>query len=317
MIRIEVADSELMKAIEKKKKGWLKNAEKKLKAARKAGKIEDKDGIWSEIKEVFILLQGFKCIYCEAPMPKVESTSANKVTVAYDVEHYRPKNRVTPWPTTDVLAHRPAVQAYAASVASGAPAGYLRLAFDPLNYVVSCKVCNSSYKADRFPIHVDGKPSSRARKRATLDAAEMPLLLFPFGEDGDDPGQFIGFNGPLIVRRDGAGYEGLRSHVVVDFFELDTREDLLEGRCMLIQMLWTRLENQSSNDVEERAEAEAFLKVVQEELRFPHTACGRAFIELHARDRLRARACYRAAGQYLTSKDPAVFEALGSPAVEP
>jgi hypothetical protein len=204
MIRIEAADSALMEAIEKKKKGWLETAKKKLKAARLAGKVGDKDGIWSEIKEVFILLQDFKCIYCESPMPKVESTSADKVAVVYDVEHYRPKNRVTPWPSADVIARRPAVQAYEASVASGAPAGYLRLAFDPLNYVVSCKVCNSSYKADRFPIHAGGKPNSRATKRAALDAAEKPLLLFPFGEDGDDPGEYIGFDGPTIVRRGGA-----------------------------------------------------------------------------------------------------------------
>jgi hypothetical protein len=80
---------------------------------------------------------------------------------------------------------------------------------------------------------------------------------------------------------------------------------------MLIQLLWPQLENQTSGDAEERTSAESFLKVVQEERRFPHTACGRAFIELYGRDRLRAKAWYRAAGQYLGSKDPAVFQALG------
>lgn len=309
MIRIEVADSDLVEAIETKKKGWLKNAEKKLTAARKAGKIGDQDGIWSEIKEIFILLQEFKCIYCEFPMPNVESTSAVKVGVDYDVEHYRPKNRVTPWPTLDVIARRPAVEAYQASVASGAPAGYLRLAFDPFNYVVSCKVCNSSCKADRFPIHA--KPNTRATKRGSLDSTEKPLLLFPFGQDGDDPDAYLSFDGPTIGRRAGTGYEGLRSQVVVDFFELDTREDLLEGRCMLIQLLWPQLECRLSGDPEEKSSAEAFLKVIEEGHRFPHTACGRAFIELHAHDRSRAMTWYKAAVQYLASKDPAVFNALG------
>lgn len=308
MIRIEVTDSDLLTAIEKKKKGWLKSAEAKLKAARKAGKIAEGDGIWSEIKEVFILLQDFKCIYCEFPMPKVDSTSATKVGVDYDVEHFRPKNRVTPWPTADVIARRPAVQAYQAAVGSGSPAGYLRLAFDPFNYVVSCKVCNSSYKADRFPIH--GAPSSRATKRAALDSAEKPLLLFPFGEDGDDPDDYLSFDGPTVRRRAGSDYDGLRSQVVVDFFELDTREDLLEQRCMLIQLLWPQLECRISGDPDEKKTAEAYLKVVEQEHRFPHTACGRAFIELHARDRSRARAWYTAAIQYLTSKDPAVFGAI-------
>lgn len=308
MIRIEVADSDLVAAIEKKKKGWLKNAEKKLKAARKAGKIGDQDGIWSEIKEVFILLQEFKCIYCEFPLPKVESTSAVKVGVDYDVEHYRPKNRVTPWPTLDVIAQRPAAQAYQASVASGASAGYLRLAFDPLNYVVSCKVCNSSYKADRFPIF--DKPNSRATKKASLDAAEKPLLLFPFGENGDDPGAYLSFDGPTVGRLAGSGYHGLRSQVVIDFFELDTREDLLEGRCMLIQLLWPQLELRSFGDPEEKSAAEAYLKIIEEGHRFPHTACGRAFIELHGRDRVHAKIWHKAAVQYLTSKDPAVFKVL-------
>lgn len=309
MIRIEVPDSELVNAIEKKKTGWLKSAEQKLKKVRPVGKIGDRDGIWSEIKEVFILLQEFKCIYCEFPMPKVESTSADKVGVDYDVEHYRPKNRVTPWPTPDVIARRPAVQGYQSLVLSGAPAGYLRLAFDPFNYIVSCKVCNSSYKSDRFPIF--GKPDSRARKRASLDSTEKPLLLFPFGENGDDPDEYLSFDGPTVVHRSGRGYEDLRSQVVVDFFELDTREDLLEGRCMLIQLLWAQLECRISGDPGEKSSAEAYLKVIEEGRRFPHTACGRAFIELHGRDRPRAKIWYKAAVQYLTSKDPAVFKALG------
>jgi hypothetical protein len=308
MIRIEVPDSELVNALEKKKAGWLKSAEQKLKKARQAGKIGDQDGIWSEIKEVFILLQEFKCIYCEFPMPKVESTSADKVAVDYDVEHYRPKNRVTPWPTPGVIVRRPAVQAYQSLVASGAPAGYLRLAFDPFNYVVSCKVCNSSYKSDRFPIY--GKPDSRSRKRASLDSTEKPLLLFPFGENGDDPDEYLSFDGPTVGHRSGSSYEDLRSQVVVDFFELDTREDLLEQRCMLIQLLWTQLECRMSGDPEEKSSAEDYLKVIEEEHRFPHTACGRAFIELHGRDRSRAKTWYKVAVQYLTSKDPAVFKLI-------
>jgi hypothetical protein len=111
--------------------------------------------------------------------------------------------------------------------------------------------------------------------------------------------------------RSGSGYEDLRSQGVVDFFELDTREDLLEQRCMLIQLLWTQLECRVSGDPEEKSSAEAYLKVIEEEHRFPHTACGRAFIELHGRDRSRAKTWYKAAVQYLTSKDPAVFQALG------
>lgn len=309
MIRIEVSESALLKAIEAKKSGWLAAAKKKTKTALAAGKVGDKDGIWSDIKEVFILLQEFKCIYCEFPLPKVDATSADKVAVDHDVEHYRPKNRVTAWPTADVLARRPSVESYRAAVFPGAPAGYLRLAFDPLNYIVSCKVCNSSYKADRFPIA--GKPDSRGKKRTFLDTREKPLLLFPFGEHGDDPNEYLVFEGPTIRPRPGSGHERLRAQVVIDFFELDTREGLLEGRCWLIQLLWPQLEKLSSSDPQEKAQAESFLKTVEAEHRHLHTACGRAFIELYHRNRLRAKAWQEATAEYLTSKDPTILRALG------
>jgi hypothetical protein len=308
MIRIEVNEAALLEAVRQKSPQWLDRAKKKLKAARQAGKIGEKDGIWSEIKEVFILLQDFKCIYCEFPLPKVDPDSADKVAVDYDVEHFRPKNRVTAWPTADELKRRPSVADYQASVGTGAADGYLRLAFDPFNYVVSCKVCNSSYKADRFPIA--GHPDTRSTKRSSLDTTELPLLLFPFGDDGDEPEQLLHFEGPMIGPRPLAGHDQLRATAVVDFFELDTREGLLEGRCWLIQLLWQKLEERESDDAEEKAEAEAFLDVVLSTTRFPHTACGRAFIALYEEDRERARRWSKSAGRFLTSKDRAVLEAL-------
>ena len=76
----------------------------------------------------------------------------------------------------EILDRRPWIGAYAAGIGMGNPAGYPRLALDPFNYVVSCKVCNSSHKADRFPIA--GHPEPRATDRLALDAAERPLLLF-------------------------------------------------------------------------------------------------------------------------------------------
>lgn len=311
MIRIEVSDDSLLEAIEEKAAGWLTDAKAKTAAALAAGKVGDGDGTWSRIKEVFILLQKFKCIYCEFPMPKVDEGSANKVTVDYDVEHYRPKNRVTAWPTQEALERRPQIAAYQASVFSGVSGGYLRLAFDPFNYVVSCKVCNSSYKADRFPIA--GQPEPKSRRRLTLDSKEKPLLLFPFGEHGDDPGGSLSFDGPMIriLPELETGYEHLRARVLVDFFELDTREGLLEGRCWMIQLLWPRLEEQSSPDPVKKARSQKFLNAVQQEHALPHVACGRAFIRLYSQDHARAEAWYEAAVQYTASKDPTLFKALG------
>jgi hypothetical protein len=308
MIRIAVTSAELMAAIESKSPQWIERAREKKTAALAAGKVGEGDGIWSEIKEIFILRQEFKCIYCEHPLPKVDSTSSAKVAVDYDVEHYRPKNRVTPWPTQEVLERRPSVQEYRAAIASGDPKGYARLAFDPFNYLASCKVCNSSYKADRFPIA--GQPDAVSEERAALDAQEKPLLLLPFGEDGDDPAEYFAFLGPTLRPRPQEGYERLRARVVIDFFELDTREGLLELRCVLIQLLWCQLENRASPDPHKKAKAEAFLETVQKTSRHPHTACGRAFIDLYESDRDMAERWQDATTAYLISKDPLVLKAI-------
>jgi hypothetical protein len=308
MIRIAVTSAELLAAIESKSPRWIERAQEKKAAALAAGKVGEGDGIWSEIKEIFILRQEFKCIYCEFPLPKVDSASAAKVAVDYDVEHYRPKNRVTFWPTREVLERRPSVEEYRTSVSSGDPGGYVRLAFDPFNYIASCKVCNTSYKADRFPIA--GQPDSVSEEWATLNANERPLLLFPFGEAGDEPVEYLAFQGPTVHPLPVAGHERLRAQAVIDFFELDTREGLLELRCVLILFLWGQLEKRTSADPQKKAKAEAFLETVRKTCRHPHTACGRAFIDLYEKNPAMAERWQEAASEYLTSKDPMVLKAI-------
>jgi hypothetical protein len=308
MVHVEISDTALLEAIRRKKPNWMDKASRKLAKALQTGKIGEGDAIWSEIKEVFILLQEFKCIYCETLLPKVDPDSANKVRIAYDVEHFRPKNRVTPWPTVEVLERRPNVADYQGSVFPGASDGYPKLAFDPFNYFVSCKICNTSYKADHFPIA--GKPDTESTRRAALDAREKPLLFFPMGTQGDDPEKFLDFHGPLPCIRPMSAQNRLRARTVIDFFELDTREDLFTGRCILIRLLWNNLEEQSSDDLAERTESEAFLRLILEPSDWPHRACGRAFIKLYEQDRDRAQICYRAAGKFLNKKDPTLFQEL-------
>ncbi len=310
MIRIPVTRQALLDAIDARSDGWRQRAVVKTKAVVAAGNIASDDAIWSEIKEVFIVLQEHKCAYCEVPMAKTRSGSAEYVAVDYDVEHFRPKNRVSPWPTPRVLARRPGLD-YAARVKSGAPQGYLRLAFDPFNYLVSCKVCNSSYKADRFPIA--GAPDKRSKQRASLDRNEQPLLLFPLGVDGDEPADSLAFFGALVRPRAAAGHAGLRGRTVIDFFELDTREDLLEGRAQMILWLFPQLDERDHGaTTEDRDRAAAFVTAAQQP-RFPHAACGRAYVDLYGKDRDAARRCYEAAREYLVRKEPRVFSDLAPP----
>src|SRR5687768_6130521 len=150
MIRLSIKLKDLRKQITTLDASWLTRAKTKTEAAILKGKVEDGDGIWSDIKNVYMEHQGFKCMYCEKPMPRETPGGVAAGKAEYDVEHFRPKNRVTHWPTAAVKQKR--LIDYETHLKDGVPDGYLRLAFDPWNYGVSCKTCNSELKGDRFPI---------------------------------------------------------------------------------------------------------------------------------------------------------------------
>src|SRR5687768_11362929 len=92
MIRIPVTSPELTRLIEQEVPGWLERAARRTRQARQRKRFTG-EGIWSEVKGVYMALQRHKCAYCERPM--AQSAHAN---IEYDVEHFRPKSRVTPWP---------------------------------------------------------------------------------------------------------------------------------------------------------------------------------------------------------------------------
>ncbi|MEZ4391803.1 MAG: hypothetical protein R3A48_11955 [Polyangiales bacterium] len=307
MIRIGVKGDDLRARIEAASPGWLDDAKARTQAAVAAGKVGEGEGTWSKIKEVYIALQHHKCAYCEQPMAKTTEGSADKVAVDYDVEHFRPKNRVTPWPNAEVLRRRPALD-YASLVKAGHGAGYVRLAFEPTNYVVSCKVCNSSYKADRFPIA--GTASETLVDRTRLDARERPLLLFPMGDDGDDPADYLGFVGPVPRHTSGEQHGVLRARTVIDFFELDTREDLFGGRCWVIAGLFPHLEARVQGKTAARRKVSGDFVDAAVGDASPYAACARDYVALYDADPAAAEEMYLAASAYCAKKDPSVFAAL-------
>ncbi len=99
-----------------------------------------------------------KCCYCERKLHwKRES----------DVEHFRPKSSVK-----EHVSHK----------------GYWWLAYEWDNYLFSCKICNSDYKSNRFPLLPGGK---RMVAKGDGDlTAEKPVLIHPIDED---PESFIRF----------------------------------------------------------------------------------------------------------------------------
>jgi len=275
MIRYLISAAALKKLVVETSKTWLTRAKQLTVKAEKAGKAEEGVGIWSEIKPVFLGIQGNKCIYCERLLP-----SAELGLVEHDVEHYRPKNRVQAWPAQKDLEAL-GLTAYPFGTGPAAP-GYVSLAFDISNYAAACKTCNSSLKADRFPIA--GKRATKPFTAAKLKA-EKPYLPLPLASKEDDPEALIGFNGilPYPLDPNPASFAHRRARVTIDFFRLasPTREsDLLQPRltgCALYASKWK--ERSAATIPAERTRLDGVLTALTDGRR-PHASCVRAYARL-------------------------------------
>ena len=196
---------------------WIAKAQGLTQTNIAASKLAEAGSIWSKIKPVYMDWQADKCVYCEFALGGNSSQ---------DVEHYRPKSKISAWPKAGAAAY---------PFATGVPqaTGYYWLAFDPCNYAASCKDCNSALKRDYFPIAA--QRGAATNKVATLNTSEKPLLLFPFGDWGDDPAAFLTFNGIFVEARPGLTlHQANRAQVTIDFFRLNARRNLLRARFMAI-----------------------------------------------------------------------------------
>lgn len=140
---------------------WLIRAENARRGAQNmhdAGRIADwepNSAVWSDLKPFLIQLFRGKCAYCEATFAHVDWG---------DVEHYRPKKKVTD--ENDVEA----------TCGAKPHPGYFWLAYEPRNLLPSCKLCNEALaKMNRFPV-----AGPRACKPGDDVALEQPLLLHPY-----------------------------------------------------------------------------------------------------------------------------------------
>lgn len=140
-----------------------------------------KGGSKKEIKEQLLHIQGYKCCFCE-----------QKLTNYDDVEHFRPKSAYQ--------KHEGDILNYPA---------YYWLAYDWDNLLIACKVCNSSYKGNLFPLFNE---DNRARNHLADISLENPLLINPATENPED---FIGF------RRAFAYAKNERGRQVIEFFNLN------------------------------------------------------------------------------------------------
>jgi hypothetical protein len=255
---------DLVERIQAAKPTWLARAQKEAAADETAGAHVSKSGIWSEVKPILLDHQRAKCAYCERRL--------GTEPIEWDVEHFRPKKRVDSWKSPSGVVGR-----------SGGsdPRGYFLLAFEPHNYLVACKPCNSNYKSNYFPV-------ARRRVLDTRDLAalrrERPYLLNPLDPEESPPEEVIGFHGlnPRPVMPDEASRR--RAVVTIEVLGLLERQDLNYGRAQVIRDLWIALEAADTGDP-------VVLEAIETSTG-PGGAfanCARSFRALYERDRESAR----------------------------
>lgn len=296
MIGYAITLPQLRAHIESFKPGWLDRAAALTVKARAQGNFKDITSIWSEIKPVFMRLQGdYKCAYCERKLEAEEYGA-----IEQDVEHFRPKNRVSAWRPSKALLDAGVKVSRPPAKGDG---GYYLLAHDILNYAAGCKPCNSTLKADRFPVakaHMLNGDDPRK-----LKTREEPFLLFPIGTWGDQPEKLLLFHGLSPYPAAKSGMRRQRALVTIEFFALDDlvrRKNLIRERAVIIQVMYPQLEILATPGTSQARKGIA-QKVVDAATsdKAPHSNCARCFKRLFSSSPNDARQVFTAAADYVAS----------------
>lgn len=275
MIRYSRLFAEVEEAVDRHRPRWKRKAEKRTELFARLGRYVESETVagkerklsefWGEVKKVFIDFQYGKCVYCEMPIENGKNTE-----IQWDLEHFRPKASVRAWPATP--------DAYPFPTGDPMPEGYYLLAYHLGNYAAACKTCNSPYKSDYFPI-----AGPRVLHGATPEAhsSEQPFLIYPLGENADDPQDHIAFDGVVATARNNSR----RGRVMIDFFDLN-REGLQAARARWLRIsVWSNLRLALQGDTDSEAIMEWLLSHAA-----PHTNCTRCFVELCRSDIAEAQA---------------------------
>jgi hypothetical protein len=277
MIRFPITLTELEEAVTALSPSWLSRAGKRTKAFQEVGRYDEENGIWSEIKQVYMELQNYKCAYCERRL-----AGSPFGGVEHDVEHFRPKSSVTAWPTDTIASQRGIYYEFPTGEAENP--GYYLLAYSLLNYATACKTCNSPLKSNYFPI-------AGARNVIAEDPTRMEdedaFLIYPLGAFDADPEEILTFYGTTPVTVEKTGKKERRGRVIFDFFELGSREELQRERSNVIVWLWIAHRLRSTGGPADRSLARASIANLTSPSS-PHTNCARAFLRLIGENPVRA-----------------------------
>jgi hypothetical protein len=281
MIRYPKALDQIEDAIEAKTGGWLQRATERTRLFSRLGRYAEKyvddagteqnaSAFWSEVKPVYLRRQYNKCVYCES---RLEGGGA--ALVHWDLEHFRPKSNVRKWPKKP-LYDFPTGEAW--------PGGYYLLAYHPLNYAASCKPCNTSFKSDYFPIAA-ARISGSTDPRYYRD--EQPYLVYPLGEEDEDPEELITFVGAEAYPKhalDADPRRFRRARLMIDFFGLN-RDGLVADRADCLLDIWSHVKLADTGDTFARRRLDR-----KRSVRAAFASCVRCFLALCATDRSRAGA---------------------------
>ncbi len=294
MIRHSIPAPDLPARVDAALPKWRAKAAVRTARFKKKKVYAEKSSIWSEVKPLFMTLQGEnKCIYCER---KFGSLAAS--TVEHDLEHFRPKAHVDEWTMPASLQQ--------AGIAVTKPAannkGYYQLPYHLDNYSSSCKTCNTRYKLDRFPIGGNYELTG-SEPRQLL--AEKPLLIYPVGDWDIDPESVLNFFG-MMPQANANSPDFHRALVTIAFFgldDIDVRSDLFLERAIIIVSMMPLLEaaNDPNATAPQRAVAQRGIDRYKS-AKSNHANCARSFERLFIADRAAADACVKAADDYWTSK---------------
>ena len=205
-----------------------------------------------------------KCAYCESDV---------LVNQPGDIEHWRPKSRVT-----DEKGR--AIEINSGNGEKTPHPGYYWLAYDSRNLLLSCATCNRPStskisgrrigKWDQFPVE---------DFRATImgeESQESPILLNPVEEDPADHLE-VDDEGFIIAKT-------YRGQLCIDIFGLNIREALLDARRKyindtrwLIGLLINSIRSQQHN----KNDAMGKLVEIVQDIKSgsaPYSACGRLIL---------------------------------------
>jgi hypothetical protein len=276
MIRFPDAFADIEAAIEATSPGWLDEATRRTDVLAalgeyveeyvdKAGKREDLAPNWGLIKPVLMARQHNKCMYCETAVE-----GGDRAHVAWDIEHFRPKDRVRAWK---------AVKAGAGcefETGGASEAGYFLLAYHFRNYGAACKICNTTCKGRYFPIAGERLTNRRDPGDCKL---EEPFLVYPLGGlDDDDPEDLITFAGLKAVPNHASDEDRrkwLRAVVIIKLLDLN-RDGLLNDRARWLRAtVWPAFRSARAGD-EKATRLLAWIRSEQS----PFTSCSRCFLAL-------------------------------------